>query len=304
MRAAITGVLVAVGAAGCAPGAANTPAVTTPAVNTPAVNTQAGPDQALVDQAHTVLARWDTAIADTPDAVLLLVAPPDQQDGDWPNQDGADYKEAVLSGLLLAGPAVSAATRTPEPVAVRWSGTDRQHQVTLISAADAAAGLQQRGNGQSCEGCTPVTLEDPQLRQVVVQTATGAATVPAWSFAAGGTSVRLIELAVAPKWVITLPSLDAAVIGVDGAHQERDGSMTVQFVGAPAAASETCGIDYSADAIESASAVVVIVTAHPNATEAVCDAVGARRTASASLAAPLGQRAVLDPQRGTPVRLE
>ena len=63
-----------------------------------------------------------------------------------------------------------------------------------------------------------------------------------------------------------------------------------------------CGEDYTAEAVESDLAVVVIVARHPHAAlfEA-CSAVGARRTATATLAAPLGDRAVLDLQTGTPV---
>jgi len=55
-----------------------------------------------------------------------------------------------------------------------------------------------------------------------------------------------------------------------------------------------CGEDYTAEAIESELAVVVIVTRHPHLTIGACSAVGARRTATAMLAAPLGDRVVLD----------
>ena len=64
-----------------------------------------------------------------------------------------------------------------------------------------------------------------------------------------------------------------------------------------------CGEDYTAEAVESDLAVVVVVARHPHAAPfgAACSAVGARRTATATLAAPLGDRAVLDLQTGTPV---
>jgi len=57
------------------------------------------------------------------------------------------------------------------------------------------------------------------------------------------------------------------------------------------------------EAVESDLAVVVIVTRHPHAAPfgEACSAVGARRTTTAALAAPLGQRVGLDLQQGTPV---
>ena len=64
-----------------------------------------------------------------------------------------------------------------------------------------------------------------------------------------------------------------------------------------------CGDDYTAEAVESDLAVVVIVTRHPHATIGACSAVGARRTATATLAAPLGDRVVLDLQTGAPVQV-
>ena len=64
-----------------------------------------------------------------------------------------------------------------------------------------------------------------------------------------------------------------------------------------------CGEDYTAEAVESELAVVVIVTRHPHTPPfgEACSAVGARRTATATLAAPLHDRVVLDLQQGTPV---
>ena len=77
--------------------------------------------------------------------------------------------------------------------------------------------------------------------------------------------------------------------------------LTVAFVGAPDPGDKPCGEDYTAEAVESDLAVVVIVTRHPHVTVGACTAVGARRTATATLAAPLGDRVVLDLQQGTPV---
>ena len=74
------------------------------------------------------------------------------------------------------------------------------------------------------------------------------------------------------------------------------------MVGAPDAASRPCGADYSAEAVESAHAVVVILIAHRNVSDAYgCTAVGAQRTTTVELAEPLGERAVLEVVQGLPV---
>ncbi|WP_189336864.1 hypothetical protein [Actinoplanes ianthinogenes] len=71
--------------------------------------------------------------------------------------------------------------------------------------------------------------------------------------------------------------------------------MTVSFIGAPASADQPCGSDYAAEAVESGTAVVVIVLEqrHGGGGE-VCAMIGASRTAVVNLAAPLGDRAVLE----------
>jgi len=73
-------------------------------------------------------------------------------------------------------------------------------------------------------------------------------------------------------------------------------------VGAPLPGDQPCGEDYTGDAVESDLAVVVIVTRHAHATfGGGCSAVGADRNAVVTLAAPLGERAVLEVQQGLPV---
>jgi hypothetical protein len=79
--------------------------------------------------------------------------------------------------------------------------------------------------------------------------------------------------------------------------------LTVTFTGTPQPGSKPCGADYSTEAVESASAVVVIVIEHPYPAGQSCAGVGARRTTTVDLAQPLGERAVLEVQQGLPVLL-
>jgi hypothetical protein len=75
----------------------------------------------------------------------------------------------------------------------------------------------------------------------------------------------------------------------------------VTFAGAPGPASEPCGADYTAKAVESEQAVVVIVFEHLTPGDRVCTAIGAPRPTTVALAAPLADRAVLEVRQGAPV---
>ncbi len=120
-----------------------------------------------------------------------------------------------------------------------------------------------------------------------------------------GTAVKVTRVAIANP-VVVAPDEGGWGLGlaIDSASGTVDGSeLTVAFVGAPNPGNMACGEDYTAEAVESELAVVVIVTRHPRVAPLgeACTAAGARRTATATLAAPLGDRVVLDLQQGTPV---
>jgi uncharacterized lipoprotein NlpE involved in copper resistance len=77
--------------------------------------------------------------------------------------------------------------------------------------------------------------------------------------------------------------------------------MKVDFVGAREPASSPCGADYSAEAVESAKAVVVIVLEQRNPYSGPCTLEGASRSATLNLARPLGGRVVFDLQKDQPI---
>ncbi|MFI7081610.1 hypothetical protein ACIBO1_30370 [Micromonospora sp. NPDC049903] len=93
-------------------------------------------------------------------------------------------------------------------------------------------------------------------------------------------------------------------ISIEAATGVRTGTrLTVTFTGAAGPATEPCGVDYRAEAVESANAVVVIVIAQPYATDEACLLSGHPRTATLELARPLGARVVLEARQGLPVLL-
>jgi hypothetical protein len=85
--------------------------------------------------------------------------------------------------------------------------------------------------------------------------------------------------------------------------------LRVFFTGSLGSGSVYCGHDYTGEAVESRTAVVVIVRSHGSATEppntdgipVVCPNSGHDRETTVDLAAPLDDRAVLEVVTGTPV---
>jgi hypothetical protein len=146
-----------------------------------------------------------------------------------------------------------------------------------------------------------------QLTAGPVETSRGPATAPVWEFTVQGTAVKVTRVAIAAPVTVVPPPwdpYDAPVgISIDSATGTVGGrQLTVTFVGAPAPGDQGCTADYTAEAVESPTAVVVILTEHPHSPFfAACTAVGARRTATVELAVPLGERAVLEVKEGLPV---
>lgn len=148
--------------------------------------------------------------------------------------------------------------------------------------------------------------EQGHLTSGPIQTTRGRATAPIWEFTVQGTAVKVTRVALADPVVVASqgegdPQVGLAIDSASGTVGGRE--LTVAFVGAPDPGDKPCGEDYTAEAVESDLAAVVIVTRHPHVAPfgEACSAVGARRTASATMAAPLGERVVLDLQQGTPI---
>ena len=94
-------------------------------------------------------------------------------------------------------------------------------------------------------------------------------------------------------------------MSIERANGPRSGSrLTVTFTGTQRPATEPCGADYYAEAVESTRAVVVIVIAQPHAANEICTLAGFTRTATLNLARPLGERAVLEARQGMPVPVD
>jgi hypothetical protein len=258
----------------------------------------------LHDQAQAGLARWAAAIgAAGTEAAFVPVGDLTAQVGDWEEAVGENNKQALMAGMVEA--TVSLSAQAPPAGEVRWlDGSTRT--VRLISAQEAVTGLKDDAPGSSCPTCAPLQITAARLTSGPVETSRGPAQAPVWEFTVQATTVRVTRVAIAALDIVVPPPWnpnDAPVgISIDSATGTVGGRLlTVGFVGAPAPGDQGCGADYSAEAVESPTAVVVIVTEHPNIGFGACTADGAVRTAAVQLAAALGDRAVLEVKEGLPV---
>jgi hypothetical protein len=264
-----------------------------------------GTSPAARERAELVLRRWADAVAVRSDASPVTpVGELTGQIGDWEEAVGNNNKMALMAGLVGAADELS--DERPPNGLVTWpDGTTTT--VALLSPVQAIAAI---GDGaEPCPDCTAgLVATATRLTSGPIETTRGPATGPIWEFTIAGTDVKVTRVAIAnPIVVEPLVDWDPQIgLAIDSARGTADGmELTVGFVGAPDPGDRPCGEDYSAEAVESDLAVVVIVTRHPHfSLGGGCSAVGALRTATVTLAAPLGERPVLDLQRATPLPIE
>jgi hypothetical protein len=258
----------------------------------------------LQKQASAALTRWADAVEATGGASpVVLVGELTGQVGVWEPAVGDNDKRALMAGLVEADASLPAAT--PPDGEVRWKdGTTAP--VGLISAREAVAAIN-AGSPEPCgDDCTPLRITAARLTTGPIETSRGSATGPVWDLTVEGTAVTVTRVAIAGAVAIDLPpwNPDDPPVGlaIDSASGTLGASqLTVAFVGAEFPGDRPCGEDYTAEAVESDLAAVVIVTRHSHVTIGACTAVGAPRTATLTLAAPLGERTVLEVQQGRPV---
>ncbi|PRX18765.1 hypothetical protein [Actinoplanes italicus] len=258
----------------------------------------------MVAQAEAALERYDRAVAAAGGTPRFVpVGDVTGVTGDFEGALADTAKAALGNGhLLITGAMPDAPAGDGEVV---WQNGERE-KVGLLSAEDALGRI--TGNRTECPECVDLEVTGARLATMRVETTRGPATAPAWEFTIKGSAVRVTRLAADGSGTVrvTPPSWDpdnsVAGLAISSAAGSPDSrQLTVGFTGSPQPASEPCGIDYTAEAVESASAVVVYLIETRHAENEACTAIGFNRTAVAELAAPLGERAVLDVTQGLPV---
>ena len=253
-------------------------------------------------RAQSVLSAWAKAVAAAgAHAAVTPVGELTGQIGDWELAVGDNNKRALMAGMVASVNPL--AEEAPPDGEVSWhDGTTTK--VPLLSAQEALVAIGSTTSA-SCSDCVMLLVTAARLTSGPIQTSRGPATAPIWEFVLQGTAVKLTRVAIANPVVVAPDEVGSQLgLAIDSASGTVGGNeLTVAFVGAPDPGTVPCGEDYTTEAVESDLAVVVIVTRHPHAAPfgGGCSAVGARRTATATMAAPLGDRVVLDLQQGTPV---
>jgi hypothetical protein len=253
-------------------------------------------------RAQTVLSAWAEAVAAAGErAAVTPVGELTCQVGDWEEAVGDNNKRALMAGMVATVSPL--AEEAPPDGEVTWQdGTTTK--VPLLSALEAIVAIESTTSAP-CSDCAMLLVTEARLTSGRIQTTRGPATAPVWEFTVQGTAVKLTRVAIADPVAVAPGQADPQLgLAIDSASGTVGGNeLTVAFVGAPDPGNMPCGEDYTAEAVESDLAIVVIVTRHPHAAPfgQACSAVGARRTATATMAVPLGERVVLDLQQGTPV---
>jgi hypothetical protein len=266
----------------------------------------AEPVDRIHQQARDALTRWADAAKKSGGATISFVGDLTGQLGDWEAAVGDNNKEALMAGLLTAPTPLS--DDKPSRGTVRWLDGD-SIDVDVLSAADALDDLvADIDEGAECPSCRPIRVTDANLATGLVETTQGPAEAPLWVFTIDGSAARVTRVAVDPSITVVPPPYNAdnrpeglSIDLAEGTPGSR--KLTVSFTGAVKGADQPCGADYTAEAVESDLAVVIVVTAHEHAAVGACTGAGKTRTAVATLAEPLGERAVLEVTQGLPVPL-
>ena len=259
------------------------------------------PQDRLHQQAHDALARWADAVRKGGGASITFVGDLTGQIGTWEAANGQG-KAALMAGMLEAPHGLP--TDAPSRDKVKWlDGTTVD--VGVLSAADTLEALVDAASG-TCDDCVPLEITDASLATGLIDTSRGPANAPIWVYSIAGTTVKVTRVAVdesvtvdPPPWNANNPPQGIAIDSATGSADSK--KLTVSFIGAPKPGDQPCGADYTAEAVESELAIVVIVSEQRHSAVETCTAVGAVRTAKLTLADALGERAVLEVQQGLPV---
>ena len=212
-----------------------------------------------------MLSAWSKAVAAAGErAAVTRVGERTGQIGDWEAAVGDNNKRALIAGM------VGAINPMPEEVPpageVAWPDGTTAYVPLLVGTGGHRAAIQ-TSTSASGDDCACSWSRRHDLTSGPIQTRRGPATAPIWEFTVQGTAVKVARVAIAdPIAVAPDRSRLAAGLAVDWANGTVGGNeLTVAFVGASEPGDRPCGEDYTAEAVESNLAVVVIVTRHPNA---------------------------------------
>jgi hypothetical protein len=206
----------------------------------------------------------------------------------FPNNDRkiawACNKLVLADGLRMPGGIPPTAT------AVWPSGTRATYRA--ISASQAFAGISKPvdANPVDCPRAQALVITTVRVGTAGFETDRGTAQMTAWLFDIAEGSYAYPALDPSAYW-----NRGMGTSGGIGGRLSSDGrTLTIGLVGGPDTPGP-CGVDYSAAAAESETAVAVAVSSRTHGgPNTICDLVGYGRKVVVQLAAPLGGRVLLD----------
>lgn len=250
-------------------------------------------------QAQEALDRWAQAVKDNGGSTITFTGALTSQIGEWEPAVATKDRAALAGGAIVASTPLS--TERPGKQEVRWTDGPKL-ETEVLSAAQALEQLVADVAKPCKASCTPLEITDANLATGLTETSTGPAEVPTWVFTIKGTAVRVTRVAVDRSvtvtpgpWSVDDPPAGISIYAARGDASSR--TIEAEFVGA-----EGDCATYAAEAVESDQAIVIIVDEHTRS--GGCPATGVIRSATVSLAAPLGDRVVLEGRQGLPVPVE
>jgi hypothetical protein len=301
-------------------GGPDDPPQTAPAPGAPVASAAPAPKPSAeqLRNARALLARWERTVGD---AVYVPLQPPlgqgdphisgrfeVHQTGSWSRGQDA-YRRGLDERRIRVRTEVPDQPRVDG--VVRWRNGSSA-RTPVISAKDAydrlLAGASRCVNcpaDGTADGITPkpVTLTEVALTTVVVATTRGEATVPAWEFSFAESGVRMLVAAAESARVEPARGQGAGAPVFDASIAPDGRTLTVRFVGARPSSRVPCGADYFGYPVESANAAAVVITARGYPRPVACTDMGYGREVTVRLAAPLGDRSVLELRDGMAVPL-
>ncbi|MFJ8739422.1 hypothetical protein ACIRL2_08625 [Embleya sp. NPDC127516] len=211
--------------------------------------------------------------------------------------DRGGLEPSPVGGCIAVAPELlPARSRDAE---IRWADGTVVHRTLLPpERAYGERSMPGRRDGGCDRGSTAVpTVTSVTAVTLEVDTTWGRATVPGWELAFADTTVRAVRIAVAtdpsPRRAgVSGPAPDLVTVSADGRE------LTLRFAGAPDVPGR-CGADYRVESTQRPDVVAVEVVARaraatPGAKDAACPLNEVARTVTTTLAAPLGDRPVID----------
>ncbi len=291
-------VLVVLALAGCGSrGAAKnaTPPVTAPAPTSTTSTTTPIPatDRSALEDA---LQTWTSFPVHASPRPLVLTTDPVAAPASGFATD--DAKEAFLSGLFTAPARLPAAP----------SEAGGYEVVGAVGAVGALAFM--RASGSRAPGQThppsPLVVDAVRFGSASFGTDRGRRTLPAWFFSFRGVQDPSAVLAVAPSLRFFPAGVTPGTAQLDARIAPDGRTLTVTFTGSPPGPGP-CGLDYTIDQLATDTAVAITVRplAHepPLPPHVACPLIGAIRHQAVTLAAPLGDRVLVDARTKAPVAI-